>query len=433
MSPLLHFVYNTKNFEPINSPNIVGTAMINNGIGGSSPQEQLSLLKDMTQGFDAPTHQEYESRIARACVLMKENNIDAVYLNAGTNLSYFTGTHWYASERMVGAYLTNEGELTYIAPWFEESTLTEFMMIKAPVATWHEHESPTQLFVSLMMKLNAKNVAIDEATAFFIVDGINLAAKAQDYSLTLVNSKPVTAGCRMAKSATEIALMQQAKNMTMEVHKAAARILKPGISTTEVNAFINQAHKAVGAKGSSFCIVLFGEATAYPHGVKNPQILKEGDMVLIDTGCLLHGYNSDITRTFVFGQATDKQRKTWLDEKNAQIAGFNAAVIGQPCENVDIAARGYLEKQGYGPDYQVPGLPHRTGHGCGLDIHEWPYLVKGDMTPLATGMCFSNEPMLCLYGEFGVRLEDHFYMTDNGPKWFTEPAHSIDDPFGYNA
>jgi Xaa-Pro dipeptidase len=406
---------------------------MNNGIGGSTPQEQLSFLTDMTQGFDAPTHQEFESRIKRAGELMKANNIDALYLNAGTNMNYFTGTNWYASERMVGAFLTSEGSLTYIAPWFEESTLIDFMMIKAPVATWHEHESPTQLFVSLMAEIGAKNIAIDESTAFFIVDGINQAAKTQNVPLTLLNSKPVTAGCRMAKSAHEIGLMQQAKTMTMEVQKAVAKILKPGISTTEVVTFINQAHKAVGASGSSFCIVLFGEATAYPHGVKEPQILKVDDMVLIDTGCKLHGYNSDITRTYVFGQATDKQRQTWLDEKNAQIAGFNAAVIGEPCENVDIGARSYLTKQGYGPKYQVPGLPHRTGHGCGLDIHEWPYLVQGDMTPLAAGMCFSNEPMLCIYGEFGVRLEDHFYMTDNGPKWFTEPAHSIDDPFGYDA
>lgn len=406
---------------------------MNNVIGGSTVQEQLALLTDMTVGFKPPSLQEYQSRIVRACELMHENNIDALYLNAGTNLSYFTGTNWYASERMVGAVLTNDGVLTYIAPWFEETTLTEFMVIKAPVATWHEHESPSDVFVSLMKNSKASRVAIDESTAFFIVDGINQSANGNAYDLTLVNSKPVTAGCRMIKSAHEIELMQQAKDMTMEVHKAAARILHVGISTTEVLAFVNQAHKAVGASGSSFGIVLFGEATAYPHGVKEPQILQLGDMVLIDTGCLLHGYNSDITRSYVFGEANDRQRQVWNDEKNAQIAGFTAAINGQPCENVDVGARDYLTKQGYGPDYQVPGLPHRTGHGCGLDIHEWPYLVKGDMTPLAAGMCFSNEPMICIYGEFGVRLEDHFYMTDNGPKWFTQPAHSIDDPFGYNA
>jgi len=406
---------------------------MNNGIGGSTAQEQLALLSDMTTDFNPPSLQEYQSRITRACELMHDNNIDALYLNAGTNLTYFTGTNWYASERMVGAVLTSDGVLTYIAPWFEETTLTEFMVVKAPVATWHEHESPSDVFVSLMKNSKASRVAIDESTAFFIVDGINQSANASNYELTLVNSKPVTAACRMIKSTHEISLMQQAKNMTMEVHKAAARILHVGISTTEVLAFLNQAHKAVGASGSSFGIVLFGEATAYPHGVKEPQTLQLGDMVLIDTGCLLHGYNSDITRSYVFGQANDKQRQVWNDEKHAQIAGFNAAINGQPCENVDTSARAYLTKQGYGPNYQVPGLPHRTGHGCGLDIHEWPYLVRGDMTPLAAGMCFSNEPMICIYGEFGVRLEDHFYMTTTGPKWFTEPAHTIDDPFGYTA
>lgn len=405
---------------------------MNNGIGGSTTQEALARLSTMTAGFNAPSPQEYSQRIKRAIELMKENDIDAVYLNAGTNMTYFTGTPWYASERLVGALLTSNGELTYIAPWFEESTLTEFMTVKAPVATWHEHESPYNVVLELAMTNGINRLAIDESTAFFIVDGLKESAQTKEYFLDLVNSKPITAGCRMQKSEAELRLMQQAKDMTMEVHKAAASILVPGISTTQVTEFINQAHQAVGVKGSSFCIVLFGEATAYPHGVKEPQILKEGDMVLIDTGCQLHGYNSDITRSYVFGEATAKQRATWQHEKDAQLAGFNAAKIGVACEQVDIAARNYLTEQGYGPDYNVPGLPHRTGHGCGLDIHEWPYLVRGDKTLLAPGMCFSNEPMICIYGEFGVRLEDHFYMTESGPKWFTEPAYSIDDPFGSN-
>ena len=403
---------------------------MNNGIGGSTTQEALARLSTMTAGFNAPSPQEYSQRIKRAIELMKENDIDAVYLNAGTNMTYFTGTPWYASERLVGALLTSNGELTYIAPWFEESTLTEFMTIKAPVATWHEHESPYNVVVELAKNNGVKRIAIDESTAFFIVDGIKQTAHDYGYALTLVNSKAITAGCRMQKSTAELRLMQRAKDMTMEVHKAVASILTPGITTTQVSEFINLAHQAVGAKGSSFCIVLFGEATAYPHGVKEPQTLKYGDMVLIDTGCLLHGYNSDITRSYVFGEATEKQRTAWQHEKDAQIAGFNAAKIGVACEEVDIAARDYLTQQGYGPDYNVPGLPHRTGHGCGLDIHEWPYLVRGDKTLLAPGMCFSNEPMICIYGEFGVRLEDHFYMTSSGPKWFTEPAHAIDDPFG---
>ena len=406
-----------------------------NGIGGSTPEQALAKLSNMTTGYSAPAKEEYEQRILNAQQIMKRDGIDAIYLNAGTNLSYFTGTHWYASERLVGAILTSDGELTYVAPWFEDSTLQEFMELDAPVATWHEHESPYDLVINLLSNKLDSNVslAVDESTAFFIVDGFKQSAKAANLNLELINSKPVTAGCRMQKSPKEIALMQRAKDMTLEVHKAVASILKPGIATTEVVEFINLAHQAVGAKGSSFCIVLFGEATAYPHGVKHVQYLEPNDMVLIDTGCLLHGYNSDITRSFVFGQPSEKQVQVWQDEKDAQLAAFAAAQLGQPCEVVDIAARDFLTKQGYGPDYNVPGLPHRTGHGIGLDIHEWPYLVKNDKTLLAPGMCFSNEPMICIYGEFGVRLEDHFYMTDQGPKWFTEPAHSITDPFGYSA
>jgi len=210
--------------------------------------------------------------------------------------------------------------------------------------------------------------------------------------------------------------------------------LRKGISTHEVTEFIHEAHKKVGApKGSYFCIVLFGEDTAYPHGVSNPKALDDADMVLIDTGCQLQGYNSDITRSYVFGAPTPRDREVWNQEKASQAEGFKAAVLGAHCGTVDDAARGYLIEQGYGPGYQTPGLAHRTGHGIGLDIHEWPYLVSSDKTPLDVGMCFSNEPMISIPGEFGIRLEDHFYMTEAGPKWFTEPSHSIDDPFGYQA
>ena len=406
------------------------------GIGGSTAEIELSKLTDMTTDITPISLDEYQQRIAKAQQLMREQNISALYLNAGTNLTYFTGTAWYASERLVGAILPAQGELVYIAPWFEVSTLSGFMQIKSEVASWHEHESPYQLVIDVLKKNNCAQgtIAIDESTAFFAVDGMMNAAKSQDIALTFTSSKSITATCRMIKSASELALLQRAKDMTMVVHRAVAKILNVGITTAQVTDFINKAHIKLGApKGSSFCIVLFGQNTAYPHGVKEPKTLDKNDMVLIDTGCLVQGYNSDITRSYLFGEASEKQRAVWLHEKTAQEHGFNAAKIGSPCEAVDIGARNYLETQGYGPDYQVPGLPHRTGHGVGLDIHEWPYLVRGDKTPLAAGMCFSNEPMLCLYGEFGVRLEDHFYMTDSGPKWFSEPAHSIDDPFGYEA
>ncbi len=402
------------------------------GVGGSDAATELEKLSDMTAGVEPVGLEELEQRLAKACRLIQENGLEAVYLNAGTNLYYFTGTRWHASERLVGALLTAGGDLRYIAPAFEVGTLEGFMQISAPVAAWEEHESPYDLFGTVLEELGVAGgtIGIDEATIFAMTNGIRLANPGYDFA----DAKPVTAGCRACKSKAEIALMQRAKDMTLEVHKAAARILREGISTAEVSAFIHEAHKRVGAPGGNyFCIVLFGEATAYPHGVSYEQYLKPGDMVLIDTGCMIHDYISDITRSYVFGEPSDKQRTVWNHEKQAQATAFAAAQPGATCASVDAAARAYAESVGYGPGYQVPGIPHRTGHGIGLDIHEWPYLVGSDKTKLDAGMCFSNEPMICLYGEFGVRLEDHFYMTETGPKWFTEPSHSIDDPFGYKA
>lgn len=397
-------------------------------IGGNTPQQAFAKLHNMTADVAAIEEAEYRARINKAQAYMQQHDIAAIYLNAGTNLSYFTGTRWGASERLVGAILPAQGEVQYLAPVFEISTLNEYMVISAPVHGWHEHESPYVLFIKVLQQLGVApqaTIGIDESTAFFIVDGFN--QQQSDYRF--VNGKAVTAHCRMAKSASELALIQRAMDMTLEVHKAAASILREGISTLEMEDFINQAHKQVGASGSYFCIVLFGEATAYPHGVKHPQILKSGDMVLIDTGCKLQGYTSDITRTYVFGQASERQREIWSYEKQAQAAAFDAAQLGMACEEVDKAARRSLEANGLGPGYAIPGLPHRTGHGIGMDIHEWPYLVGGNTQPLEVGMCFSNEPMICIPGEFGVRLEDHFYMTEHGPKWFTEPSYSIEEPF----
>jgi len=404
------------------------------GIGGKTMDEALAALSDMTGGMVAISKEEHLQRIARAQAFMQAEGIAAVYLNAGTNMTYFTGTKWYASERMVGAILPARGALAYIAPAFEESTIRDFMLVEGAVHCWEEHESPYQLFIDVLARTGiapdaAKppRIGICESAAFFIADGIRPLAA----GYALENAKSVTAHCRTRKSNAEIALMQRVKDMTLEVHKAAASILVEGITTVEVADFIARAHRKVGAPGSYFCIVLFGEATAYPHGVSYVQTLKRGDVVLIDTGCQVKGYISDITRTYVFGEITERQRFVWNAEKAAQLAAFNAAQLGVPCREVDAAARASLEANGFGPGYKLPGLPHRTGHGIGMDIHEWPYLVGSDSTPLDVGMCFSNEPMICIPGEFGVRHEDHFYMTEAGPKWFTEPAHTIDDPFGF--
>ena len=399
------------------------------GVGGSTAKEQLNLLKPYNDSYQAIALEEYQQRIGKAQEIMKQNNISAMYLNAGTNLYYFTGTKWYASERMVGAILPVEGEIYYIAPYFEIGTLEGFMQVKGKVHGWQEHESPYELFGNILksVDINTSSIALDESASFFITNGIAQANPNYTYS----NAKVITAGCRMQKSDNEIALMQRVKNITLKVHESAAKILYEGISTKEVVEFIDKAHQKIGAaSGSYFCIVLFGADSAFPHGVKNPKTLEKNDMVLIDTGCQVEGYISDITRCYVFGDANDQQRKIWKIEKDAQAAAFDAAQIGQTCSSIDKAARDYIAEKGLGPDYNLPGLPHRTGHGIGLDIHEWPYLVGSDNTKLDVGMCFSNEPMICVPGEFGIRLEDHFYMTRTGPKWFTEPSLSIDDPFG---
>ena len=402
-------------------------------------EQALATLSDMTAGAVPIGKEEHVQRVARAQAFMREQGIAAIYVNAGANMTYFTGTKWHASERMVGAIIPADGAVEYIAPAFEESTLKDFMLVDGPVNCWQEHESPYQLFIDTLARMGiapgadgsagaaaAPRIGICESAAFFIYDGIRPLA----VGYALENASTVTAHCRSRKSVNEIALMQRAKDMTMAVHVAAASILREGITTVEVEAFIDRAHRKVGASGSYFVIVLFGEATAYPHGVNYVQTLKAGDVVLIDTGCKLHNYISDITRTYVYGEISERQRSVWNSEKAAQLAAFEAARLGVPCEQVDQAARRSLEADGFGPGYKLPGLPHRTGHGIGLDIHEWPYLVGGNKTPLDVGMCFSNEPMICIPGEFGVRHEDHFYMTETGPKWFTEPAHSIDDPFG---
>ncbi|MGV7209412.1 M24 family metallopeptidase [Oxalobacteraceae bacterium A2-2] len=402
-------------------------------IGGTTMEQALAALSDMTAGAVPIGRDEHLARIARAQAYMQAQGVAAIYLNAGASLTYFTGTKWHASERMVGAILPASGALEYIAPAFEESTLKDFMLVEGAVNCWHEHESPYQLFIDTLARIGIApdasqppRIGIDESAAFFIYDGIRPLAA----GYTLENAMPVTAHCRTRKSAAEIALMQRAMDMTLAVHVAAASILREGITTVEVEEFIQRAHRKVGASGSYFCIVLFGEATAYPHGVSYVQTLKPGDMVLIDTGCKLHNYISDITRTYVYGTPTARQRQVWDSEKKAQAAAFAAAQLGVACEDVDRAARASLEADGYGPGYKLPGLPHRTGHGIGLDIHEWPYLVGGNKTALDVGMTFSNEPMICIPGEFGIRHEDHFYMTETGPRWFTEPARSIDDPFG---
>ncbi|SEH15390.1 Xaa-Pro dipeptidase [Sphingopyxis sp. YR583] len=397
------------------------------GIGGSTAAQELAAITPWADRAAPITATEREARIEKARRLMRENGADALLVGAGASLRYFAGIPWGASERLVAMLLPAKGKPIVIAPAFELGTLEADLKVEVEFRLWEEDESPSELVVGALREIGAATLAIDPAMAFLFVDRIRRAGP----TLDIVEGGPIVDGCRMYKSATELALLQQAKSMTLEVHRRAARILAPGIRASEVTRFLDEAHRAIGAPGgNSFCIVQFGRSTAFPHGLPGDAQLQEGDVVLIDVGCVIEGYNSDITRTYVFGDANDEQRHIWALEKEAQAAAFDAARPGRPCEEVDAAARAVLEKAGLGPDYRLPGLPHRTGHGIGLSIHEPAYLVRGDTTPLAPGMCFSNEPMIVIPDRFGVRLEDHFYMTESGPRWFTEPSPAIDRPFG---
>ncbi len=395
-------------------------------VGGSSSSAELATLSRWPTPAPAISRSERQARLEKARELTRAAGAEATLIGAGASLNYFAGVPWGASERLVALLLPVVGEPVVICPAFEQGSLQADLAIDASLMLWEEDASPFALVRQAMQARGLSKLAIDPNMAFDFVSAIGRDAP----GLTLSNATPVIRGCRMQKSTAELALMQQAKNMTLEVHRRAALILQPGITTTAVKQFIDAAHRALGAAGSSFCIVQFGRATAFPHGLPGEQSLQENDLVLIDTGCTIHGYQSDITRTYIFGTATAEQRRIWDLEKEAQRAAFEAAKPGMPCESVDAAARNTVTRAGLGPDYQLPGIPHRTGHGIGLSIHEPAYLVRGDKTPLARGMCFSNEPMIVVPDRFGVRLEDHFYMTDDGPRWFTPPQPAIDRPVG---
>ena len=367
--------------------------------------------------------EERQTRLGNLRQSMEAAGVEAVLLGSTTSLRYFTGLDWYASERLVGALVHGSGGLDYITPRFELEKIEGLVTLPGEILTWEEDESPWRLVAE---RLGARGrLALDERMALAMYR--SLRAEIADERLT--DAAPLIHALRSRKSPAEIALMRHAKAITIEVHKRAHAQLRAGQRASEVVRFIDDEHRALGGSGNSFCIVSFGADTSLPHGGEGDRALAPGDVVLIDTGTRIDGYSSDITRTYVFGEATADVRRVWEAEKRAQAAAFEAARPGVSCETVDAAARRSLAADGFGPDYALPGLPHRTGHGIGLDIHEGPYLVKGDTTPLATGMCFSNEPMIVVPGMFGVRLEDHFHVTDAGPEWFTRPQHSLDEPF----
>ncbi len=373
------------------------------GQGDYQVPDVIRKLKPMTDGIQPITADERSARIAKAQSLMHQHRIGALVLEGGTSMFYFTGKRGSAGVILV---LPAKGDLAWVA---RESEGGNFYRRVGQV---------------LKDRGVSGAVGIEERVSFGVFDGLRQEVPALEF----VSGDPVTVGCRVIKSPAEIALMQRANDITIAAYKAALSTLYDGMDQRELSAHIDAAYAALGARGDA--MVIFGKYTAFPHGSIQPQKLKEGDFVLVDDGCTVEGYQSDITRTVIFGKPTARQRQVWDLERKAQDAALAAAQVGATCESVDAAARKVITDAGFGPGYKVPGLPHRTGHGIGLDGHEWTYLVKGNQTRLQPGMCFSDEPTISIYGEFGVRLEDCLYITESGARMFTRQSPAIDQPFG---
>ena len=374
------------------------------------------------------TVEERKARIAKAQLLMEKEKMDAIFLEGNVSCFYFTGLRWGQSERTFGVVIPAKGPIAYVCPKFEEDRARELIqpVYGDEVRCWEEHESPYALILNIVKDRGVKHhkIGMEERVRFFIADGVKKIAK----GFEIVDATPITAGCRMIKAKSEIALMQIANDVTIEAYKIAFATIQPGMSQTAFSNNISAAFRKLGYSGGAS--VQVGKYSAMPHGSITPQTILEGDIVMVDGGTSCEGYASDITRTIVVGRPTQRQTDVWNVEKEAQTAAFNAIIIGAPCEQVDAAARAVIVKAGFASDYKLPGLPHRTGHGIGLEGHEWTNFVKGNKTPMAVGMCFSNEPTISIPNEFGIRLEDCVYIAEDGPHYFSKQSISIEQPFG---
>ncbi|MGA3236450.1 MAG: Xaa-Pro peptidase family protein [Bryobacteraceae bacterium] len=388
----------------------------------SSPPAAIRKLKPMTDDVQPIAADERLARIEKARSLMRQNGMDAVFCEPGSSVFYFTGVRLRVSG-LAGLILPVRGDLLWVAPKADEEK-THANSGMGEVRSWSEAGGEFAAVAQALKDRGASNtVGLEEQVKFSVFDGLRKSAP----KLKFVSGTPVTGGCRSVKSPAELALMQHANNVTIAAYKAGIETLQEGMTQYELSGNIAAAYRALGYTGEA--AVSFGKYTAFPHGSIQPQKLQPGDLVLFDDGCSVEGYQSDITRTMIFGKPTARQKQIWELERKAQNAALAAAKPGATCESVDAAARKVITDFGFGPDYKVPGLPHRTGHGIGLDIHEWPYLVRGNKLKLQPGMTFSDEPMIAIYGEFGVRLEDCMYITGDGARTFTRQAPAIDQPF----
>jgi len=366
-------------------------------------------------------------RLAKARALMQQHGIGAIIVESGPSLDYFTGVQWWRSERLTGAVIPAQGDPIIVTPFFEKPSVSESLNVPAEVRTWNEDEEPLKLVADFLRERGAAGapVGFEETDRFFILDRL----QQQLPGVRVVSGNPVVRGCRMIKSPAELALMQTANDIMLASLRYAGERTRAGMTGADIDAMIASVHKKMGSAYDGG-LVLIGEASAYPHGSKKPHVVQRGDIVLMDCTSSVHGYQADITRTFVVGAPSAEQRKLWDQVHRGQQIAIETAKVGLPAGAVDDAVRRTYESWGFGPGYRLPGLSHRTGHGIGMEVHEPIYLVHGETTPLAPGMCFSDEPGLYIPGKFGVRLEDCWHMTEAGPKFFTTPPPSIDRPFG---
>ncbi|MGC1304829.1 MAG: Xaa-Pro peptidase family protein, partial [Caulobacteraceae bacterium] len=388
-------------------------------------------LTSLATGAKPIPVEERRARIAKLQGLMQARGIAALLVEPGATMDYFTGVLWRRSERTTAAVIPAHGEVVIVTPAFEEPSVRETLQIGGDVRPWNEHESPFAR-IAQAIRDRAKQVgggaagpvAVEGTTRFFIVDGVREALG----GAKIVPGDALVRACRLIKSPAELALMQTANDITIAALRHVHGRVEAGMGSKDIAALMNAATLALGGQTVEFSLVLLNEASAYPHGSRQPQSVHEGSVILMDCGCTVYGYQSDISRSWVHGQPSARQRKVWDTVKRGQQIALETARIGVPVGTIDDAVRGYYEKEGWGPGYHLPGLSHRTGHGIGLDGHEPAYLVHGDATPLQAGMCFSDEPGLYIPGEFGIRLEDCWHMTEAGPKLFTGLAASIDQP-----
>lgn len=389
----------------------------------------IAALRTLRGEAKPITLEEHAERQENARRLMRENNLSAILLTEGTSLNYFTGIRWWGSERLFAMVLPAKGAAFYVAPAFEEGRAREQIALspdgKTPdVRVWQEDESPYARVAEGFADRGISNgtIGFEETVRFVFSDNIRKAAG----SASFTSATPVTAGCRMIKSAHEIELMRLAAKVTLAAYEATYRSLKAGMTKRDVGELVGAAHRQLGFEGDA--LVLLGEYSAFPHGSVTPQEIREGTIVLIDGGCTVEGYASDITRTFVLGKASDKMKQVFDIVHHAQSAALAAAKPGVEAGSVDGAARRVITDGGYGPDYKY--FTHRVGHGMGMDGHEWPYLVRGNTTKLQPHMTFSDEPGIYIRGEFGIRLEDDMHILENGAELFTAQSPSLETPFG---